>query len=54
MKSSGRRIQSTGGRHANLPEDVRYDGQNHEQTACSQGDVLYAKRMQDQCVENAI
>ncbi len=37
MKSSGRRIKSTGGRHANLPEDVRYDDQNHEQTACSQG-----------------
>ncbi len=37
MKSSGRRIQSTGERHANLPKDVRYDGQNHEQTACSQG-----------------
>ncbi len=50
MKSSGRRIQSTCGRHANLSEDVRYDGQNHEPTACSQGRcVICQKNARSMC-----
>ena len=50
MRSSGSRRQSQGGKHADLPTDVRYDGYNHEPASCSQGRcVVCHKNTRSKC-----
>ena len=49
-KSSTIRNQSQGGRHADLPSKVRYDGQDHNLLPCAQGRcVVYQKNTRSKC-----
>ena len=49
-KSSKIRNQSQGGRHADLPSEVRYDGQDHNQVPCAQDRcVVCQKNTRPQC-----
>lgn len=50
LKSDVDRARTTGGAHANLPGDVRYDGAGHTQVAATQGRcVKCQKNCRHQC-----
>ena len=50
MKSSSSRRQTQRSRHADLPTEIRYDGQNHKPVPCTHGKcIVCSKNTRSKC-----